>query len=867
MATDYNAQPFLSTSFCPLGSDLANGKIRIPAGAGMPTTSQTERAASAMHLAKPQAPLAGNGVFTDREGVGISWDEDSARMKPPAWAPVLLEIMQGHIIVDRAPEVGGEEPLIYRRDDDPTASGHRLDSWHVVNDLQVEMGIRPHDRMRALDRWVAAIAGQSEVKMLHAVRVRHRDGWTLWRREADGMVHEYSSKTAPASLVESPAEITISTGATAYSLDELVEQAARVIEWMTADEDSRFNFARLFAAPALDPIGILSFVLFGEGRNGKSLLFKAMSQHLDTAREADVSLLTAGGYDAGDQILALRGALWALMDEAPAVDYDREPILKKLGSHSVVRGRVIGQTAVAFRARATLVYGTNEPPIDSPNASYSRRYAVVRMQDGHADAEFEPLVAWLTEGPGVAALMAYSARHWGGITGPVDPAAVPPTGLVGPGTDTTHRLVTITDARSADDSIDELACAIVDAIRRSAGQDDPEGWGGFVPSTTISDMAKSLVGPTWRQARRQALQMVGCESTRRRTRDSTGSYVVYCIARAKDAASIARWEAWTKRADAEAAEAPEIVTTGASDAAVPAPPMPITTPDVKAPDEAGFHARFVPGGRDKAVIGWQKRNAFDTAEAALDAACAAGGSVYAVNPAEGYCIVDLDVNKDGREDGWTAICHILGGAPATYTTRTPSGGVHLYYRCPEGFTPKNCAGVGSTAIDVRTHRGYVIGPVSETAAGSYVVADDRDVAEMPQQLVAWLRENGAEEGAPAPRKPRAPRPAKRPTGPLAALESIFAPSSGGRPTGPVSSWRVPAPDVTPGSTHDDLRDWIFAWVGYAAEANATTDETDAVVRQLLALAAPYATRPGDDRDTELLIRGALDRFGIDSTEI
>ncbi|MGA5637097.1 bifunctional DNA primase/polymerase [Streptomyces lydicamycinicus] len=121
-------------------------------------------------------------------------------------------------------------------------------------------------------------------------------------------------------------------------------------------------------------------------------------------------------------------------------------------------------------------------------------------------------------------------------------------------------------------------------------------------------------------------------------------------------------------------------------------------------------------------------------------------------------VIDLDMLKPdgpaptGRWAGCQGGTDVLEGLaqasgaewPETYTVLTPSGGMHLYFRQPEGV-PIGCAtGDGATAphlgplIDVRGVGGYVI------AAGSYSAAQGRayerttPAALGPQPLPGWL---------------------------------------------------------------------------------------------------------------------------------
>lgn len=90
-------------------------------------------------------------------------------------------------------------------------------------------------------------------------------------------------------------------------------------------------------------------------------------------------------------------------------------------------------------------------------------------------------------------------------------------------------------------------------------------------------------------------------------------------------------------------------------------------------------------------------------------------------------IVDVDV-KDGRQgQAWLDTnSHRL---PQTWTVRTASGGLHLYFRRPEQPI-RNSASKIAPGIDVRGDGGYVIAPPSP----GYEVVNDAEVADVP----AWL---------------------------------------------------------------------------------------------------------------------------------
>lgn len=117
----------------------------------------------------------------------------------------------------------------------------------------------------------------------------------------------------------------------------------------------------------------------------------------------------------------------------------------------------------------------------------------------------------------------------------------------------------------------------------------------------------------------------------------------------------------------------------------------------------------------------------------------------ATGPA-GLVVVDLDMPKDGETDpdGEAALARLAaergGPVPGTYTVTTPSGGRHLYYRCPPGVRLRNTQGRVCTNVDTRSGGGYVVAPGSVTPDGAYELLDET----APVDLPAWLVQASAE---------------------------------------------------------------------------------------------------------------------------
>ncbi|MFJ9525060.1 bifunctional DNA primase/polymerase [Streptomyces cyaneofuscatus] len=112
----------------------------------------------------------------------------------------------------------------------------------------------------------------------------------------------------------------------------------------------------------------------------------------------------------------------------------------------------------------------------------------------------------------------------------------------------------------------------------------------------------------------------------------------------------------------------------------------------------------------------------------------------------GLVVLDLDPVKakdpKGTPDGVTslqALCERAGqAAPATYRTRTASGGHHLYFTAPPGVRLGNSAGRLGKHIDTRAHGGYVVSAGSTLPNGAYEAVDPTDPVPLPEWLYALL---------------------------------------------------------------------------------------------------------------------------------
>lgn len=191
----------------------------------------------------------------------------------------------------------------------------------------------------------------------------------------------------------------------------------------------------------------------------------------------------------------------------------------------------------------------------------------------------------------------------------------------------------------------------------------------------------------------------------------------------------------------------------------------------------GWHVHPLrPGGKGSALHGeracpgtgecasghmkWEQRAT--TTPSRIRAAWNAGAfNVGIATGPSGLVVVDLDVPKEnnGKDSSdapsgaasFAALCERAGQSwPTTYTVRTPSGGMHLYFTSPPGVRLPCTAKTVAPNVDTRAWGGNIVAAGSTTAAGTYEVADDVSVAALPGWLLQRLQAAPKPFAAPAP---------------------------------------------------------------------------------------------------------------------
>ncbi|MEU6141453.1 bifunctional DNA primase/polymerase [Streptomyces sp. NPDC047081] len=143
-------------------------------------------------------------------------------------------------------------------------------------------------------------------------------------------------------------------------------------------------------------------------------------------------------------------------------------------------------------------------------------------------------------------------------------------------------------------------------------------------------------------------------------------------------------------------------------------------------------------------VKWEQRATTDPDR--IRAAWMAGAFNVGIAPGpSGLVVIDLDVPKAEKGKGssdapdgatsFAALCERAGVPwPTTYTVRTPSGGMHLYFATPSDVRLHSTARTVATNVDTRAWGGNVVAAGSSTPQGAYTVTGDVPAAVVP----AWL---------------------------------------------------------------------------------------------------------------------------------
>ncbi|MDK0524521.1 bifunctional DNA primase/polymerase [Streptomyces sp. ML-6] len=190
----------------------------------------------------------------------------------------------------------------------------------------------------------------------------------------------------------------------------------------------------------------------------------------------------------------------------------------------------------------------------------------------------------------------------------------------------------------------------------------------------------------------------------------------------------------------------------------------------------------------------------------------------------------------------------------TLRVRTPSGGLHVWYRAHGSHRWQCSAGSSSTRalawqVDVRAHGGYIVAPGTTTAAGTYTAIGP---AREPAALPDWLARELARTGHLPPAHVPAPRPV-----PPRARQAVLAAGGGrdaaGRALAKVLGEVAACASVPEGAAFSaKLNRAAYTVGGLVASGHLSADAAEQALRD-----AAEQARPGQERRYGAIIRSGL----------
>ena len=671
---------------------MQNTTLNIKKLAGMP-----HHAADVINGMQPRQ-YEGTDTFMDRDGRHIDCSNPNSNnlYAPIGYYMAAWDMRHGHITLDSTGTV------VYVRDRCIDGSLRILDTWHAISSFGAEYGVPKQKRSSAWETQLLVQAMdlpriQRGFRLCDQVFHRVEDGSENGRA---GMT-DYDG-TSHWTIEEDPEWFKTRQGQV-----EATARAKELISAMTSDEHSAANLTRMFACNILEPYKHFTFVLYGEGGNGKGILLNGIrDQWPGSAVNIDLKRLAQnGGFTGEQEAYKLIGRSFVFDEEADVVDEKTMGVVKRISTGDTFNARQIGENANTIKATPTLVIATNNPVISDITEASHRRLVLVRMKDGQTEDDLRPLRDFIRE-YGMTPFLYISWLEW-----------------------------TSGDKAYTDVNIGD-----------SSDMNEVETW--MRDSICINGYANTMDKPTGTHITKQSMNKMGL---RRKSKKIDG--IVRSVIVVKDET---RFDAYRKGYESEMSEDAIDVT--------PIPDVQLDISDAKQldPNTYGFGCRFAHCGDDKKAIDW-KRN---TEDGGLDSDVTLSHErAYATVPDEGAMIIDLDSPKNEDEpSGWELFNTAVGpyGSdefPRTYLVKTPHDGAHAYYRIPEEWRgriknaahPKWDGFASGLPVDIRLERkGYVVGAMSIVTDGPYLLVDlpaDGEIPELTEPMLAWLRDHDYVERA------------------------------------------------------------------------------------------------------------------------
>ncbi|RII13163.1 hypothetical protein DSC45_24435 [Streptomyces sp. YIM 130001] len=190
----------------------------------------------------------------------------------------------------------------------------------------------------------------------------------------------------------------------------------------------------------------------------------------------------------------------------------------------------------------------------------------------------------------------------------------------------------------------------------------------------------------------------------------------------------------------------------------------------------------------------------------------------------------------------------------TLRVRTPSGGLHVWYRSAAGHSWQSSTGSGrgralAWQVDIRAHGGYIVAPGTRTDAGSYTALGTTRV---PAPLPAWLARELERTGHLA-----VSRPAVTPAPPPRARQAVAVAGGGAgaawRALGTVLADVVACGAVPEGAGFSErLNRAAFTAGGLTAAGHLDRERAERALTE-----AAIEARPGQERRCSAIISSGM----------
>lgn len=696
-------------------------------------------------------------------------DNDNRRSRQlvmhAGYQKAIWELREGHL------RYCPSQRRLWRRDpdvEDHAGDRRLLNSWHPIKSIEDEyhIGNSANDRNRNYSMSATIMREAKRSQWFQQVERGVRIDPCVWYRQNGRVICVRGDTDMAVTQTFDPKGMS----------SQAIEQAVSICKWLTVDDKSCANLLRMFATPWLEPFKQLSFVLSGHGGDGKTLLMVNAVQSVLGDRKSYPAFSAARYCEKGFGLVsesmndAMAGMAFAYDDESVEVTEAMLPALRSLSTGATVNARVVGGKYYSMTPTATIVILTNMPFADSSEPSDKRRFVKVEMHrsDGRSFDEYHAIELFIREHP--AALYAASCLLWEQGDEP--------------------ELVNLSPARAISD---EMYWIITEILTNE------EKYGQLIASRDAyrDEFHKPITG--------DVMSLLGL---------ANGITKVWGgqkrVVRVQDES---RFDVYRQAVKAEEVDDGSPV--------VPEPPLPLELDSQLPPSLFGFQCDYVPANADKSAFNWKKLALdpnVDTSQVPT------GAKAYAVVPAPGFMVIDMDMSKTSGDDGWTVLNRQVGrygtpAFPATYLVRTPSGGLHAYYRLPEALhgRVKNAVHLKTgeypdgIPVDLRVERkGYVIGAGSTVNEGDYRVCDlpgDDGIPEASAQICRWLESIGSIENTTPGLSASAPRRQLPAAGGITGLDidRVMADE-------PPVRRRSGRPDMTPvpeGQRNQTLHDWAY----------------------------------------------------------